>query len=102
MWAFQAIQMFIYNKKYIGPQACATSWYKSRLTNLSKLYTIQSGGLYRTPSCPSLRRRWWPTPTFPRWWRWCTCRTLFPRRQASTRHGGEHNCSSHNGPPWWW
>jgi hypothetical protein len=62
---------------------------------------IQSGGLYRTPSCPSLRRRWWPTPTCPRRWRWRTCRTLLPRRQASTSHGGEHSCSPHNGPPWW-
>jgi hypothetical protein len=29
--------MFTYTKKYIGPQARATSWYKNRLTSLSKI-----------------------------------------------------------------
>ena len=51
-WAFQAIQMFIYNKKYIGPQACATSWYKSRLTSLSKLYTNTIRGPLFHPQLP--------------------------------------------------
>jgi hypothetical protein len=60
-----------------------------------------SGGLYRTPTCSSLRRRWWPTPTYPRrWWR-TTHRTLLPRWQASTSHRSKHCCSPHYGPPWW-
>jgi hypothetical protein len=36
-------KIFTYTKKYIGPQACATSWYKNRLTSHSKtVYTIHT------------------------------------------------------------
>jgi hypothetical protein len=101
--AHQAIQMFTY-KKYMYPQANAAPRYKNRLTSLStKRYTsyIKSRCLYLTPTCSSLRRRWWPTPTCPRQWRRTTHRTLLPRRQASTSHRGQHSCSSHYHPPWW-
>jgi hypothetical protein len=93
----------LHTKIHMPAGQCRTSVQKSAHQPIYNQKGIHhtSGCLYRTPTCSSLRRRWWPTPTCPRRWWWNTHRTLLPRRQASTSHRGKHSCSSHYTPPWW-
>jgi hypothetical protein len=67
IWAHQAIRMFTY-KKYIGPQASATSRYKNRLTSLSKRYTIyiiHQGASIAPPAAPPSGGGGGPPPPAP-------------------------------------
>jgi hypothetical protein len=70
----------LHTQKYIGPQARATSWYKNRLTSLSKLYTNTIRGPLSHPQLPLPQEE-------------VVAHPYLPQAQWSTSHGGEHSCS---------